>query len=359
MSSILSRSGWIAVGILALFVIATMTSVVRGGPLDPPGAPGPTQPQVEPRTPISTLPFTITQSGSYFVTKNLSSGGAGISVQASNVTIDLDGFTLSGTQSVAAINVLAGPSGLVVRNGTLDGWLYGVNSSSVGNSRFEQMQIRGANIPINATGAGNVIDHVRADGVTGYGFWLGDRAIVSNCRLDHVAASNNLDYGVIGGTQSVITHCEAEGFGFGMNVGDQSQITDCDVRNGGSRGVKLGTASSVEGCTIASYPTGIEAHQGDRVVNSLIYSSGSFAVGVLVQGQYLRIEGNQIVVGDNGILGGYGISFDAGANGSTVLGNRIHILGGGVPINQGGTTNDIGPLQSAATGTSPNANILY
>src|SRR5438132_460959 len=82
--------------------------------------------------------------------------------------------------------------------------------------------------------------------------------------------------------------------------------------------------TSIEGCTVANYATGIESHQEDRVVNNLIVTSGGtsgFAIGILVQGQYLRIEGNQIIVGDNSILGGYGISFDPGANGSTVIGN--------------------------------------
>ena len=42
-STFINRAGWLVAGVLALFVVAAMTGVVRGGPLDPPGAPAPTQ----------------------------------------------------------------------------------------------------------------------------------------------------------------------------------------------------------------------------------------------------------------------------------------------------------------------------
>ena len=42
-NNIINRAGWLVAGVLALFVVAAMTGVVSGGPLDPPGAPAPTQ----------------------------------------------------------------------------------------------------------------------------------------------------------------------------------------------------------------------------------------------------------------------------------------------------------------------------
>ncbi len=72
------------------------------GNLTPPGAPAPTMKtldqidaKLEKRTPISSLPFTISQSGSYYLTGNLS-GTSGINVNVGNVVIDLNGFDLRG-----------------------------------------------------------------------------------------------------------------------------------------------------------------------------------------------------------------------------------------------------------------------
>ena len=50
----------------------------------------------EPRTPISSLPYTISQSGSYYVTANLVSATDGIVIESSGVTVDLMGFSLTG-----------------------------------------------------------------------------------------------------------------------------------------------------------------------------------------------------------------------------------------------------------------------
>src|SRR5438270_4345686 len=104
MKTAIYKAGWVTAGVLALLVVAALAGVARGGPLDPPGPPASTQPQVEPRTPISALPFTISQPGSYFLTQNLtaSAGGDGITVLADNVTIDLNGFALTGIAGSAS-----------------------------------------------------------------------------------------------------------------------------------------------------------------------------------------------------------------------------------------------------------------
>ena len=70
------------------------------GALTPPGAPAPTMRtlnQIEARTPISSVPFTITSSGSYYLTTNLTvnSGNAimlrvrGVSGECSVITSDV------------------------------------------------------------------------------------------------------------------------------------------------------------------------------------------------------------------------------------------------------------------------------
>lgn len=108
-------------------ILSLTGSVHAQGSLTPPGAPAPTMrtlDQLEPRMPVAAVPFAITQPGSYVVVGNLGGGAGGISVQASNVAIDLNGFTLTGDRLVAGqgITVAAGCDNVTIRNGTVRSW---------------------------------------------------------------------------------------------------------------------------------------------------------------------------------------------------------------------------------------------
>lgn len=73
--------------------------------------------QIEPRTPISSLPFTISSPGSYYVTGPLNSTNFGITVTSSDVTIDLMGFTIGGAQNTNHPGIhIAGANDVMVRN---------------------------------------------------------------------------------------------------------------------------------------------------------------------------------------------------------------------------------------------------
>src|SRR5688500_16211511 len=93
------------------------------GSLTPPTGPAPsmkTLGQIEPRVAIESLPYQITRGGAYYVTTNLTvlNGTAGISIQASDVTLDLGGFTIKGEPtSKEAVLVAAGIQNVFVRNG--------------------------------------------------------------------------------------------------------------------------------------------------------------------------------------------------------------------------------------------------
>jgi len=61
-------------------------------------------------------PTTITEPGSYIVTRDISNGGNVIEISANNVDLDLGGFTLDGGVGVVAWDV----SAITVRNGKID-----------------------------------------------------------------------------------------------------------------------------------------------------------------------------------------------------------------------------------------------
>ena len=111
-------SGVVAVGALVAAGVA--------GPLTPPsGVPqstGPTMLEVEPRTSIASLPFVISEPGSYYLIGDLE-GKAGIQIQASGVTLDLNGFTLRGVDaSTPGVTVQAGVTNTTIQNGVIEAW---------------------------------------------------------------------------------------------------------------------------------------------------------------------------------------------------------------------------------------------
>ena len=140
------------VGILVTVVICThfTNSAFAQGNLTPTGAPAPmmkTLQQIEPRTPISSLPYTISASGSYYLTGPLNSTNTGITVAANDVTIDLMGFTISGAQNTnhPGIHVAGGNDvmrrNVVIRNGGITRFGVGVLIENTQGGRVHDMVV--------------------------------------------------------------------------------------------------------------------------------------------------------------------------------------------------------------------------
>ena len=123
----------------SLLALPTLASAQAGGdPTTPPaGVPGKvmkTLDEVEARIPLvdgapgvsenANTGFTISQSGSYYLTGNISvDTESGIQVNASNVTVDLNGFTITGTGAATGTRygIYTGfSSDVVVKNGFIE-----------------------------------------------------------------------------------------------------------------------------------------------------------------------------------------------------------------------------------------------
>jgi hypothetical protein len=174
------------------------------GALAPPVPPGPmmkTLAQIEPRTPITNVPYSISLPGSYYLTTNLTSTGDGITIRTNAVTVDLMGFALTGDRGTGDYGIYidgtnnALVSGVVVRNGILRNFDSGIRANGCHNGRFEGLAISGnaqAGIWLYGTYGGcngNVIADCAIggntkDGINLYG-WKGscDGNLVVDCTV--------------------------------------------------------------------------------------------------------------------------------------------------------------------------------
>lgn len=112
--------------LLCGLVWACVTTTAYAQLTPPAGAPAATT-KVEARTAIESTPYTISTSGSYYLTKNLTHTNLladGISITADNVTLDLNGFTLTGPDSGSPNGIAAtNKKNIVIKNGTVEKFL--------------------------------------------------------------------------------------------------------------------------------------------------------------------------------------------------------------------------------------------
>jgi len=158
-------------------------------------------------TEIRSLPYTISSPGFYYIKRDLTSAGAGITVDASNVTIDLMGNSLVGPGSGGGCGVLFG--GLVtnveIRNGTVTNWgfigIYGQDQEIAKSNRVINVRaIDNGDMGIDLLGRGHIIMNCTAS----YNGDHGINAGMGSTVRDNVAAHND-GAGILAGTGSNLT----------------------------------------------------------------------------------------------------------------------------------------------------------
>ncbi|MCC5848152.1 MAG: right-handed parallel beta-helix repeat-containing protein [Verrucomicrobia bacterium] len=302
---------------LKAFFIPTlgcMLPAMGQGPLNPVSGPAPmmrTLDQVEPRTPISELPFTISEPGSYYVTDNLEVTGNGILVESDNVSIDLNGFTMRGSGSGLGVRV-AGFDNVRVRNGGIHEFNHGIYKENSNYGRLEALALS---------------NH------TGNGIWI--RALSGTCnghRIRDVTVSNNgsrglnLEAGSEGvASGNVLAGVRAIGNSFnGIRISANGGVSSGNVvRDGWVQGNLQFTALDIivenggrSGGNIIENMRVVEnVHSGLRLIAN---GSDSINTGNIVRNNQVKRNGNQTpglsVVG----------SSNGQANGNLLEGNAVH-----------------------------------
>lgn len=402
--------------LLLLSAFSLQPSVLLAqGSLTPPGPPAPTMKtlaQIEPRTPIAALPYTISLPGSYYVVTNLSgvAGQNGITVAASHVTLDLNGFDLVGVPgSLAGIGAPGTVANVTIRHGTVRGWGDGgvktFSGEHVHLDRVRAIQNTGTGLGVGSgsvtdclarsntvhgiaqTGSGLVRGCVAqdngGDGISNTGPVRdcdaqnnGGRGILSGASvLDSNAGYNGL-HGIAVELGGLVRGCTARFNSQGGISGDQgSQIQDCAAYNNSATGIAATAKSTVRDCTLfANNGPGIVAGVGSTVRGNTVRQNsgdgiivpndchvlenhctqnGGAGIRVTIAGN--RIEANNLVINQQGIW------LQGSAN--VVVRNTARWNPGSGSIgssNYVGTAgNEVGPIGSAATATSPWANLSY
>jgi len=212
------------------------------------------------------FPVTIDRGGSYRLTGDLlvAAGTHGIEISAAgaDVTLDLNGFSITGNASYDnhnGIHVTA--AGRVrIRNGTIQGFHHGIEASAFSAS----------------------IDSVHASGAYEVGIYAGPLSAVTDC----VADGNGPDHygtGIAVGAGSVVRGCTANAQVTGIAAGPNSLVSGNNATNNHNNGTYGFGVWAQDGCTIVGNVvtnnwTGIRATNGTTVTDNTVRGNPSWGI---------------------------------------------------------------------------------
>lgn len=263
-------------------------SALGQGALTPPGAPAPLMKslnQIEPRTPVSSAPFVITNPGAYYLTANLTiTSGNAIVIATNGVSLDLNGFTLKSSETSPAgyaVLINSGLHNLTIVNGFIEGGITN-NGSGVysGPGFFGGISVAPfTTFPLNAR-----ISGVSVTGCQNYGIYVGqgDATVVESCTVRVMGGSGIVASTVrsclakdCGGTAILgtqVSDTRGEGGGYGVYA---MSANNCYGFSPGSTGLNASTAENCVGVSIAG--TGLDAGNANNCSGFSTNSIGLFA----------------------------------------------------------------------------------
>jgi parallel beta-helix repeat protein len=251
-------------------------------------------------TKISSCPVTITAPGEYEVTRNLICAGTAITITASEVDLNLDGHTLSGSGGGDGIFVQSAAN-VSIRNGAVRGFFIGV-----------ELQ--------------RTVD----------------------CRITNVTASQNGDSGIVLDSEARanrVTRNTASGNGFAgidLEAAFANTVTDNTATQNGDRGINIRNSSGniVARNTSDRNGSGIDVDNdshGNTVARNSCTGNGDGGIRILDGPTQNTIQDNTV----SGNFKGIWLALGAGAHQNTVQGNTANLNVFGIWLDPVATSNRI------------------
>lgn len=264
-------------------------------------------------TPISSLPFTITASGMYHLTGNLTQPNTytnAIEVDANNVTIDLNGFTISGAGGdgrKSGITILDN-SNIEIRNGAITNFGYPDGNGVYADSSSNNIKVENVRVVNNGMyglslwGKGNSVINCVATGNN-------SGIVAHNAVIKNNVASNNTYIGISSGNSTVTNNTASENGWNGINNADNGSVVGNTTNNNGRVGI-LAHSSTIQSNTAKSNGTnGIHGHNSNIIDNT---SSGNAGIGIISNGGLIR----------NNVVQGNAVGIEASTEGYTSIVNN-------------------------------------
>ncbi len=314
---------------LAGAMIFSTPALFAQGSLTPSGSPAVTMKtltQLEPRTPISSAPYTITESGSYYLTANLTSTGHGVVIRADHVTLDLMGFSITGDGGTGDYGVyLDGDStrpirGIRVHNGSIERFHNGLRLEFARLNDFADLRIaKCTNTGVILLGtdgsicSGNRIASCVISENAGYGIYLaGSGGAVDGNVIEDCSISENNNTGITlygsGGSCSgnrIETSLIRENLSNGITLTTASNtvIQACSVCKQSGTGIELGSSSShnaILDCLVTQNAgNGIvcTGTVGNRIEGNFVSENSSTGYGILTQSSQKNLIVRNLCIG--------------------------------------------------------------
>lgn len=348
----------------ALAALVATGSVTLAGPLNPPAGPitstSKTLTEVEPRVAINatntpgnvSYVFRITQPGSYYLAGNMSvpSGMSGIEIGTNDVTIDMNGFTITGL--AGSLDGIGNTPNTIRRRVTIrNGTVANMGRTGVAVSVLNAASTQCITVAeVNAYGNGE------------HGIYISD-GIVRSCK-----AHNNALYGIFinGYLASTVSGCHANNNITGMRI-SRGTIESCTTSSNTSYGIQT-DQGVITNCTAVGNAIGFNI---EDVLLESCEASGSTQYGVLANGNAVvrnnNVAASSILAGTVGIrtqnmtgtkiegnrITRHSIAIECSMSGALVIGNSIHVCTTAVNAVSG---NRIGSIVAATSSGAINGN---